>query len=37
MAAAKELAQGRFNGFARNASTREIDAFFQSDRAGRIS
>jgi 2-methylisocitrate lyase-like PEP mutase family enzyme len=37
MAAAKELAQGRFDGFARNASTREIDAFFQSDRAGRIS
>lgn len=29
MAAAKELAEGRFDGFAKNASTREIDRFFR--------
>lgn len=31
MAAAKTLAEGRFDGFARNAATREIDAFFRAD------
>ena len=31
MAAAKALREGRFDGFARNAPTREIDAFFRGD------
>ena len=35
MTAAKALAEGRFDGFAQNAATREIDAFFKSDVAGR--
>jgi 2-methylisocitrate lyase-like PEP mutase family enzyme len=29
MSAAKSLAEGRFDGFARNAATRELDAFFR--------
>lgn len=33
MTAAKALAEGRFDGFGRNAATREIDAFFRSDAA----
>ena len=33
--AAKSLAEGRFDGFARNAPTREIHAFFQADVAKR--
>jgi 2-methylisocitrate lyase-like PEP mutase family enzyme len=37
MAAAKELAEGRFDGFARNASTRDLNAFFESDRANQSS
>jgi 2-methylisocitrate lyase-like PEP mutase family enzyme len=37
MAAATELAQGRFDGFARNASTRDLNAFFESDRANQSS
>lgn len=35
MTAAKALAEGRFDGFARNAATREIDAFFRGDVANR--
>jgi 2-methylisocitrate lyase-like PEP mutase family enzyme len=35
MTAAKSLAEGRFDGFARNAATRELHAFFQADAAKR--
>lgn len=35
MHAAKELARGRFDGFAGNVSSREINAFFRADVAGR--